>query len=79
MFFSEMEGMNQYRIQYIYTWKCHNEILCIDTLNKQKCLIFISKAEDRNINQFFLGVGTSGRGEDIRKEYRRGNMVETCT
>jgi hypothetical protein len=50
-----MEGMNQFRIQYIYTWKCHNEIFCIGSifacLNKQKGLTFFSKTEDKNITQ----------------------------
>jgi hypothetical protein len=34
-----MEGMNQFGIQYIYTWKFHNETLRIDYL-KQKYLFF---------------------------------------
>jgi hypothetical protein len=35
----KMDGMNQFMMLYIYTWKCHNENLCIDILNKQKCLL----------------------------------------
>jgi hypothetical protein len=27
-----MEGMNQFGIQYVYMWKCHNETLPTDTL-----------------------------------------------
>jgi hypothetical protein len=33
-----MEEMSQFELQYKYTWKCHSETLCIDILNKQKCL-----------------------------------------
>jgi hypothetical protein len=29
----KMEGMNQFGIQYIYTWKCRNETLCVDLKN----------------------------------------------
>jgi hypothetical protein len=73
-----MEGINQFGIQHIYTWKCHNEILCIDVLNKQKCLF--SKVEDRNVNQVLSGGGFQWEGEDIRKGCRRVNMVEMlCT
>jgi hypothetical protein len=55
-----MENMNQFGIQYIYMWKCHNETLCIDVLNKQKFLFF-PKMKDRNVNQALTGVGTSGK------------------
>jgi hypothetical protein len=34
-----MEGMSQFGIQYISTWKCHNEIPCVAILNKQKFLV----------------------------------------
>jgi hypothetical protein len=50
----------------------------MDILNKQKCLF--SKTEDRRVKRSCLGVGTSGRGQDIRKGCRRMNMVEIlCT
>jgi hypothetical protein len=42
---------------------------------KQKCLFFFQKMEKRRANRSCLGVATSGRGEDIRKGYRRMNMV----
>jgi hypothetical protein len=45
----KMEGINQFRIQYIYTRKCHNETLCIATLNKQK--VFFSKIEYKKVKQ----------------------------
>jgi hypothetical protein len=28
--------MNQFRLLYIYIWKCHKEAPCVATLNKQK-------------------------------------------
>jgi hypothetical protein len=31
--------------------------------------------EHRKVKQFLLEIGTSGRGENIRKECRRVNMV----
>jgi hypothetical protein len=54
--------------------ECHNEILCIAVLNKQKCLY--SKMEDKKVQQELSGVGTSGRREDMRKGCRRVNVVE---
>jgi hypothetical protein len=30
----KMEGMNQFGIYYIYTWKCHSETLGIAISNK---------------------------------------------
>jgi hypothetical protein len=38
----KMQRMNQFMIQYIYIWNCHDEALCIAILNK-KCLFFLSK------------------------------------
>jgi hypothetical protein len=37
---------------------------------------FFSKMENRKVNRSSLGVGTSGKGKDIRKRHRRMNMVE---
>jgi hypothetical protein len=52
--------------------------LCITILNKQKYLF--SKMEDRKVKPVLSGGGTSGSGEDIRKWWRRVNMVEIlCT
>jgi hypothetical protein len=52
---------------------------CIATLNKQKCL-FTKKGEKEGKTVSIWGFGTSGRGEDIRKGYRRVNVVEIlCT
>jgi hypothetical protein len=45
----KMEGMN---LQYIYTWKCHNESLCTDISNKK---YFFSKMEGRDVNQVLSG------------------------
>jgi hypothetical protein len=32
-----MEGMSQFGIEYIYTWKCHNETPCIIKEIKMSC------------------------------------------
>jgi hypothetical protein len=49
-------------------------------LNKQKCNFFsFSKTESRKAKQVLSGVGgvgISGREENIKKGYRRVNMVE---
>jgi hypothetical protein len=66
-----MEGMNQFGI---YTWKCHNEILY--RYLKQKILACTQKWSTGRKNRSCPGVGTSGEGEDIRKRYRRVNMME---
>jgi hypothetical protein len=40
---------------------------------KQRC-IFLTKTEHRRQNGSCMGeVGVSGRGEDVRREYRRVN------
>jgi hypothetical protein len=57
----KMEGMNQFRIQYIYTWKCHNGTPCIAILNKQKSLFFKNRGTGQK-NGFCLGAGTSRKG-----------------
>jgi hypothetical protein len=41
-----MEGMNQFWIQDICTWKCHCETPCIVILNKQKMFIFQKRGQE---------------------------------
>jgi hypothetical protein len=43
---------------------------------KQTKMSFLKKMENRKVNSSCLVVGTSGRGEDIRKRCRRVNVVE---
>jgi hypothetical protein len=76
-----MEGMNQFRIQYTYTWKSHNETLCIAIFYlKQTKMSFSQKQRTGRQNSSYLGVGTSGSRENIRKGCRRMNMMEIlCT
>jgi hypothetical protein len=74
-----MEGMNQFGIQYIYTWQCHNETPCIAILNKQKSLLF-SKTEVSKVRQFLFGGRYQWEGEGNKKrvqegEYGRSNYV----
>jgi hypothetical protein len=37
---------------------------------------FLRKRRTGRLNRSCLGVGTTGRGEDVGKGYRRVNMVE---
>jgi hypothetical protein len=60
--------MKQFGLQYICTWKCHNETPCVVILNKQKCLF--SKTENREVKQVLPGVWYQWEGEDIRKGCR---------
>jgi hypothetical protein len=77
---SKIKGMNEFRLQYIYTWKCHNETPCKAILNKQKCNFFYKNREREGKTSPVWGAGTSGREEDIRKGCRRENVVEIlCT
>jgi hypothetical protein len=52
-----------------------NETLCIDILNKQKCLFFKNGEQEGKTGPVWMGV-ISGRGEDMGKGCRRVNMVE---
>jgi hypothetical protein len=70
----KIKEMNQFRLPYIYTWKCHNETPCI--LNKQKYLL--SKTENRKVK---LSRGWyQWERKNIRKGHMRVNTVEIlCT
>jgi hypothetical protein len=72
-----MEGMNQFRTQYIYTWKhCiyyTYGTFCIDILNKQNCLFF--KNGEQKVKTVPIWRYHWER-EDIRKEFRSVNVVE---
>jgi hypothetical protein len=60
-----MEEMNQFRLYYTHTWKCHKETPCAAILNKQKYLLFFSftKSDNRRAEQILPGgVGTTRRG-----------------
>jgi hypothetical protein len=66
-----IEVMRKLEIQYIFTWKCHNETLCTDILNEQKCL-FSQKQRRATLIRSCLGVGSSGSGgykEMMKGEY----------
>jgi hypothetical protein len=70
--------MNQFRLSYIYTWKCHKETPCIAILRKLKCLFCccykIGEQEGRTDPVWV--VGTSANREDVGKEYKRVNIVQ---
>jgi hypothetical protein len=61
-------------------WKCHKEAPCIAILNKQnvRVVFFYKVGEQEGRTDPVWRVGTSGRGEDVRKGFRRMNMVLTC-
>jgi hypothetical protein len=54
-----MEGMNQFWIEYIYTWKSHNEILCIVILNKN--VVFQNGGQEGKADPV-VGLAPQGRG-----------------
>jgi hypothetical protein len=65
--------MNQFGLQYIYTWKCHKETPCVAILNKQKC--HFSKTGQEGKTGPIWGWLHRG-GEDVRKGCGRVNLVE---
>jgi hypothetical protein len=59
-----MEGMNQLG----YNTCIHGKVIMKLLLFKlSQTNIFFSKMKDRKVNGPCLGIGTRGRGEDIRK------------
>jgi hypothetical protein len=59
------EGMNQFRLQYLYTWKCHNETFTLYIYLKQiKMLLVFTKPGKRKAKQVLSGglipVGGTG-------------------
>jgi hypothetical protein len=78
--------MNQIRLSYLYTWKCHKETPCV-AISKSKNVIFssfflykIRKQESRTGPDW--GAGSGGRGEQVGKLLKNGvygaNTVYTC-
>jgi hypothetical protein len=65
--------MNQFRLWYIYTWKCHNEIPCMAILDKQKCHFLKQNQRIGRQNRSCLG---DGRGENTWKGCGKLNIVE---
>jgi hypothetical protein len=64
------------RIEVVFhTWKCHNKTPYLAILNKN-VFFFLHKWRTGRQNRSCPGVGTNGREEDIRKGYRRVNMME---
>jgi hypothetical protein len=45
-------------------------------LNKD---VIFTKTGNRKVKEVLSVIGSNGRGEDIRKTYRRVNMEEICT
>jgi hypothetical protein len=63
-----MEEMNQFGLQYIYTWRCHKATPFIAILSRQKChFVFYKNGEQEGGTGPVWGIGTCGRGEDVGK------------
>jgi hypothetical protein len=60
------ERINQFRLLYIYTWKCQNETPCLAILNKQK-ISFFSKTKNRSQNRYYLGGKYQSKGGGHKK------------
>jgi hypothetical protein len=41
--------MNQFGLQHIYTWKCHEEAPCVAILNKNVILFFFYKIAEQEV------------------------------
>jgi hypothetical protein len=55
-------------------WKGHNETMCTAVLNKN---VFFSQMESRRVKQILWAGGWyQWEGKDIRKGYRRVNVLE---
>jgi hypothetical protein len=52
--------MNQFGIQYIYIWKCHNETNCIVILNK--IVFFINGGQKGKTDPVWGLAPVGGRG-----------------
>jgi hypothetical protein len=71
----------EFGIQYIYTWKCHNETLCIDLLSKQKKIFFKIGGQEGKTGPVW-GASTSGRWggykERVGEGECSGNIMYSC-
>jgi hypothetical protein len=61
--------MNQFRTYYIYTWKCHNDIVI---LSQKKCLF--TKTKDRQVKQVLSILHWYQWKEGGYKERVKGEM-----
>jgi hypothetical protein len=69
--------MNQFKLQYIYTQKCHKETPCIAILNKQKCHSFLLQNGRTGVwNRLCLGDLVPVGGERM---WRKGEEDEYGT
>jgi hypothetical protein len=74
--------MNQFRLWYIYTWKCHKKSPCVAILNKQKCgFFFIYKIKGEQNRSCLVGWyqwERKGGGEKVWEYEYGANTVYTC-
>jgi hypothetical protein len=78
----KIEDMKQFGLLYLYILKCHEKTPCIAILKKAKLsfFFFLPNQKTGGQNRFCLGVGTSGRREEMWKGCKRVNMKKIlCT
>jgi hypothetical protein len=72
--------MKEFPLQYIYTWKCHNEVSCTGIKNIKMSFLH-SKTENRKAKQLLSGglvpAGWGGYKEIVKEGKYSGNMY-TC-
>jgi hypothetical protein len=56
----KIEAMNQFGLQYIYTWKCHNETPHVAN-RKQKCLFFKNREQEGKAGRVWGLAPVEGR------------------
>jgi hypothetical protein len=57
--------MNQFGLQYVYTWICQNETLYADVLNKQKYVFFQKWRQEGKTGEKKMETGKSCLGVGI--------------
>jgi hypothetical protein len=60
-----MEEMSQFRVYYIYIWKCHNETLCITFTNKN---VLRKNEVQEGKTSPVQGLGTRGSREGYKEK-----------
>jgi hypothetical protein len=72
----KIEGMNQIRLHYIYTWKFHKETPCLAILNKN-CIFYFTKLENRKPEQVLGGEDWyQWWWEEMGKGFGRVNVLQ---
>jgi hypothetical protein len=77
----KIEGMNQFGLSYIYTWKCQgNSLYSYLKQTKMYFFFFLQKTENRKLKQVLSGPLVSVVGGGYKERIQEVNVVETlCT